>query len=435
MSDWNIKLLEEYDEKISVLAKAHGLDWFPIQYEVCDYYSMIGHMAYHGMPTYYGHWSFGKSFEMIHGKYNAGATGLPYELIINSDPSIAYLMRDNPAHLQLLIMCHCVGHSDFFKNNRMFKHTSPETVVMRFRNAKKRIKKYIEDVDIGVREVEKTLDAAHAIQFQVNKFNMKKLTDVELRQKYTDVMNNDTTGTWKDFEINKIPLEPDHDLLQFIAKYSRKLKPWQRDLLEIVHEHAMYFIPQMQTKIMNEGFACWTHYKLMHELDLEQKYHIPFLKSHNQVVRPHLGAINPYHLGFHLMNKIEERHGKEEVLLARETAYDSSFISRYLLQEDCEELGLFTYSKKKRDTTVDDVSDEDGWKRVRDDLAQSVGGGTLPVIYADEITRDYALVLRHAHDGRDLELDYADACVKHIRYLWGDDIKLYTVIEDEQWEF
>ena len=69
-SDWDFKLLEKWDEKICEIAKGHGLDWYPIVYEVCDYYSMIGHMSYHGMPSHYNHWSFGKSFERTHQMYN-----------------------------------------------------------------------------------------------------------------------------------------------------------------------------------------------------------------------------------------------------------------------------------------------------------------------------------------------------------------------------
>ena len=103
------------------IAEKYGLDWYPVDYEICDYYEMIGHMSYHGMPSHFNHWSYGKAFERTHFMYNAGAEGLPYELIINSDPSIAYLMRQNPLYLQVLIMAHCVGHSDFFKNNRCFK--------------------------------------------------------------------------------------------------------------------------------------------------------------------------------------------------------------------------------------------------------------------------------------------------------------------------
>ncbi len=143
MSDWDFKKLEEWDERICKLAEEAGLDWHPIIYETCDYYEMIGNMAYHGLPSHYCHWSYGKQFERTHQMYNAGMEGLPYELIINSNPSIAYLMRENPAHLQCLIMGHCVGHSDFFKNNRMFARTRPEQVTLRFRNARNRIQKYI----------------------------------------------------------------------------------------------------------------------------------------------------------------------------------------------------------------------------------------------------------------------------------------------------
>ena len=140
--DWKVKDLEEWDDKVCELAKSYSLDWFPINYEICDYYEMIGHMSYHGMPSHYQHWSYGKSFERTHQMYNMGAEGLPYELIINSNPSIAYLMKENPLYLQILIMAHCVGHSDFFKNNRMFKNTRPESIVGRLRSAKKRIQSY-----------------------------------------------------------------------------------------------------------------------------------------------------------------------------------------------------------------------------------------------------------------------------------------------------
>ena len=136
-SKWTVEDLKVYDDKICEIAEKYGLDWYPISYEICDYYEMIGHMSYHGMPSHYNHWSYGKSFERTHQMYNLGAEGLPYELIINSDPSIAYLMRENPFYLQLLIMCHCVGHSDFFKHNLTFSKTGPETIIQRFKNAKR----------------------------------------------------------------------------------------------------------------------------------------------------------------------------------------------------------------------------------------------------------------------------------------------------------
>ena len=152
MSDWSLKDLEFWDEKICKIAEECNLDWYPITYETCDYYEMIGHMSYHGMPSHYNHWSFGKSFERTHQMYNLGMEGLPYELIINSNPSISYLMRENPLYLQILIMAHCVGHSDFFKNNRTFELTHADTIVSSLRNAKKRIQSYIEDPSIGIED-------------------------------------------------------------------------------------------------------------------------------------------------------------------------------------------------------------------------------------------------------------------------------------------
>jgi stage V sporulation protein R len=434
VSDWDLEKLREYDEKICILAKEEGLDWFPINYETCDYYEMIGHMSYHGMPSHYPHWSYGKSFERTHQLYNAGMEGLPYELIINSDPSIAYLMRENPMYLQLLIMCHCTGHSDFFKSNRTFEDTRPESVTIRFRNARKRMQEYIEDPSIGIDKVERILDAAHAIRFQTNRYPRKKLTHKELKSEYLEKIKNDQDEEWAEFDIDKIPLEPAHDLLGFIVEHAHHLDDWEKDLINIVRDESEYFIPQIKTKIMNEGWASFWHYKLMHKLELPQKYHIPFLKSHNQVIRPHIGGVNPYHLGFKMFQKIEERYGLERCFFARETCHDESFIREYITEDDCIELNLFSYSKKKEYYSIDEISDEDGWKNVRADLIASVGINSTPKIYVNSVDDGGILVLRHEHDGRDLDLNYADEVIQYVTVLWGDVVKLMTVIEDEPWE-
>ena len=434
MNDWTLEDLSYYDDKICKLAKKHGLDWYPIVYETCDYYEMIGNMAYHGMPTHYSHWSYGKSFERTHQMYNAGVEGLPYELIINSNPSISYLMRENPLYLQILIMCHCIGHSDFFKNNRMFTNTRPESVVARFRNAKKRIQSYIEDPSIGVEAVENILDAAHAIQFQVPSFPYERPSHKDTREKYIHLIKNDESNAYADFDLEKIPLEDDHDLLAFIIEHAIQMDDWQEDLIEIVRDEARYFLPQMQTKVMNEGWACFWHYKLMHELELAQKLHIPFIKSHNQVVRPLIGGVNPYHLGLYLFNKIEERYGLEECFIARECAHDEAFLRQYLTQEDCEELNLFSFINKKGTYTIDEISDDDGWKLIKNSLLKTMGGNSVPRIYAYEIENGNILSLKHHHDGRDLDLNYADEVILHVSNLWGDVVKLTTVIEDEPWE-
>ena len=365
--DYSLDTLTEWDERICDLAKGHGLDWYEIAYETLDYYSMIGAMAYHGLPTHFDHWSYGKTFEQTINRYNMGMEGLPYELIINSDPSIAYLMRENPLYLQVLIMAHCVGHSDFFKQNRMFKNTRAETAVPRFRAAKKRIQGYIEDTNIGVDEVEKVIDACHAVQFQTTKYGQVRRSHAEVKAEYIELLNEqkgkkEGKPLLKKIDLNKVPLEPDYDILGFIAEHG-KMPDWKRDIIEVCRDEGQYFWPQIQTKVMNEGWASYWHYTLCHELELPDEMHIPFVKMHNQVVRPHLGAINPYHLGFHLFQKIKERHGIEECFLARESCHVAAFLRQYVTEEDCVELNLFTYSSKKwGDVTVDEVSDEFGWE-------------------------------------------------------------------------
>lgn len=437
--EYSLDTLTEWDERICNLAKGHGLDWYEISYETLDYYSMIGAMAYHGLPTHFDHWSYGKTFEQTINRYNMGMEGLPYELIINSDPSIAYLMRENPLYLQVLIMAHCVGHSDFFKQNRMFKNTRAETAVPRFRAAKKRIQGYIEDTNIGVDEVEKVIDACHAVQFQTTKYGQVRRSHAEVKAEYIDLLNEqkgkkDGKPLLKKIDLNKVPLEPDYDILGFIAEHG-KMPDWKRDIIEVCRDEGQYFWPQIQTKVMNEGWASYWHYTLCHELELPDEMHIPFVKMHNQVVRPHLGAINPYHLGFHLFQKIKERHGIEECFLARESCHDAAFLRQYLTEEDCVELNLFTYSAKKRgDVTVDDVSDDLGWEDVKAELVKSVGGGSIPAVCVEEINSSGHLIVRHEHDGRDLELGHANQVVEHLKQLWGSNVKFFTVIEEEPWE-
>ena len=430
-----LEQLEVWDEKLCKMAADYGLDWFPLAYETCDYYEMIGSMAYHGMPSHYAHWSYGKSFERQHTMYNAGQTGLPYELIINSNPSLAYLMEENPMYLQVLIMAHCIGHSDFFKNNITFSHTHPENILLRMRNAKRYVDSLIEDPSIGVEAVEKILDSAHALSMNVprryeeyipQKVKQKKLVDDIKSGFYKNQM-------WTP-NPSKVPVDPEVNILAFIADVSPNLEDWQRELINIVVEEAHYFMPQIRTKVMNEGWASFWHYRLMHDLQLDGDMHIPFLKTHNEVIRPHPGSVNPYWLGFHMFRKIEERFGLDECFIARESLNDESFIRQYLTQEDCEELELFSYSLHKDEYKVDDVGDEQGWKNIREDLIKQVGGNSIPIIMVDDIDESNVLCLVHDHDGRDLELEYADAVCRHISALWGDVVKLDTIIEDEPFE-
>lgn len=431
--------LHEWDKKICKIGESLGLDWYPIEYEICNYKEMIGHMAYTGLPTHYRHWSFGKSFDRIQTEYNLGMSGLPYEMIINSNPSISYLMTENPMATHILTMAHCVGHSDFFKNNRMFSETKADTAIDRFKSSGKRVKKYMEDPNIGVDKVERILDACHAIRFQVPRTaGIKRRNHQELKKYYKNLMLNDKTGWWaQHFNINKIPLEPDSNLLRFIADHNKMLEEWERDLIYIVEQESLYFVPQASTKIMNEGWACMMHEKIVNALGIPDDYFLSFIRLHNQVVRPHLGRINPYHLGFKIFKYIEENQGFEECLRARETHSDETFIKTYLDEELCKELNLFSYSFHNREgyNKITEVSNDDSWRTVRDDLIKGVGLNGVPVMVVKELKKDGTLILQHEHDGRDLELAEANRVFEHINELWQGNIKFTTVIEDETWEF
>jgi len=435
MSDWTVADLQKWDDKICRVGEDLGLDWFPIDYEIIDYAEMLGAMAYTGLPTHYRHWSYGKEYERTHTLYNMGQTGLPYEMIINSNPSIAYLMRENALYIHILTMSHCVGHSDFFKQNRMFAHTDPDNIISSFKSAAKYVRQLIEDPSIGIDKVENILDAAHSIKYQVPRYpGIKYKTRAEIIESEKDKMMEDVNYNPN---LSKIPIRPEYNILRFIAEHSKNLEEWERNLILIVEESSKYFIPQALTKVMNEGWACTIHQKIINELNLPDSLYLPFVKLHNQVIRPHLGQINPYHLGYTLFQKIIEEKGFEEAKTIREVHNDITFLRFYTDEEFMREHNYFSYSfnRKKQSSIVDDISDVEGWEKVRDAMITNVGLNRIPVVFVEEIEKDGTLSLVHEHDGRDLEMNYARKVFDHIKTLWRDEVKLITIVEDEIWEF
>jgi len=422
MSDWTVADLQKWDDKICRVGEDLGLDWFPIDYEIIDYAEMLGAMAYTGLPTHYRHWSYGKEYERTHTLYNMGQTGLPYEMIINSNPSIAYLMRENALYIHIL-------------QNRMFAHTDPSNIISSFKSAAKYVRQLIEDPSIGIDKVENILDAAHSIKYQVPRYpGIKYKTRAEIIESEKEKMmeNPDYNPN-----LSKVPIRPEYNLLRFIAEHSKNLEEWERNLILIVEESSKYFIPQALTKVMNEGWACTIHQKIINELNLPDGLYLPFVKLHNQVIRPHLGQINPYHLGYTLFQKIIEEKGFEEAKTIREVHNDITFLRFYTDEEFMREHNYFSYSfnRKQQSSIVDDISDVEGWEKVRDAMITNVGLNRIPVVFVEEIEKDGTLSLVHEHDGRDLEMNYARKVFDHIKTLWRGEVKLITIVEDEIWEF
>ncbi len=437
MGEFTIAELEKWNSRIEASAREFGLDFYPQEFEICSYEEMLGYEAYTGMPSHYPHWSYGKAFERLNTFYRLNLSGLPYEMVINSNPCLAYLMRDNTLLLQILTIAHVYGHNDFFKNNRLFQSTRAELIIDNFKNHAERIRSYIQDPSIGYFKVERILDAAHGLRFQMNRVLGRKRLSIEEQKKrmmeeYQRKMERDCFGKLPELpspNLSKIPLDSEEDILWFIAEYGQ-LEEWEKDIIRIIRNETEYFLPQIETKIMNEGWASFWHYRILQHLELSADMHLEFLKRHHQVIRPHQGGLNPYHMGFTIFSDLEKRFGLTKIFEAREIENDRSFIRRYLTRDLCEELHLFEYYASDDKAIVTEVADEKGWEHIRDTLCANVGTGSIPVIKVKDLSsKEHTLVLEHEYDDRDLELTYAGETLKYLVELWGKPIELITSVK------
>lgn len=461
MASWDIKDLEYWDAAIREHVTEFQLDCYEQEFEVCDHGQMLGYMAYHGMPAHYPHWSFGKSYEKTKTLYDHGATGLPYEMVINSDPCLGYLMTDNSLCLQILTIAHVYGHNDFFRNNFTFTSaTNASETLSKFKTAADRVRFYTEDPSIGVDKVEHILDAAHALSMNCNRnAGIRKLGHEEQQQRLLDEIRpkNDPflelhpKEEQRELDLHKVPLEPEDNLLLFIRDHNPHLMAWQQDLLTIVHEETQYFLPQIETKIMNEGWASYWHHQIMNSLDLPQDIYMEFLVRHNQVICPHPGGLNPYHVGFKVWHDIERRFdnptpkeldtfgpssksGREKLFEVRESDRDVSFLRRFLTEDLMRELDIFEFEPRGDNLVVTKVSDEDNWRDVKETLLQTVGMNAQPVIriYDADYGRNRALYLKHESDNRDLHIGYAERTLGYLHTLWGHRVLLETMMKGKK---
>jgi len=457
---YTLEDLQDWNHRIVELVERFGLDPYAQEFEICDYEQMISYMVYSGMPSHYPHWSYGKSFEKLKTLYDYALTGLPYEMVINSNPAIAYLMRDNTLALQVLTMAHVYGHNDFFKNNFTFRTIRAEFTIETFKAHANRVRQYIEDPSIGLEKVERILDAAHALSLQCRRnLTIRKQSEAEQKEAKLEDSKPATDPfqsvhrrkEWVSPDLAKVPLYPEEDILLFIRDHNPHLAEWEKDLLTIVHEQAQYFIPQIETKIMNEGWASFWHKRILEALDLPQDLRLEFIVRHTQVLSPHPGGLNPYHIGMKIWEDIEHRwsetkpevekkpapktkSAQEKLFEVREVERDSSFLRRYLTEELVRELNLFEYQSRGNEKVVSKVADDDNWQAIKDTLIQNVGTGTIPVIKVED--SDYGhnrgLFLRHFHDGRDLQLEYAEKTLQYLRQLWGREVALETILNEKK---
>ena len=459
MASWELTDLERWDERIREKVAEFGLDCYAQEFEICDHAQMLGYMAYSGMPSHYPHWSYGKSYEKLKTLYDYGVSGIPYEMVINSSPSLAYLMRDNSLCLQILTIAHVYGHNDFFKNNFTFKSTRAEFTIGTFKAHADRVRHYVDTPSIGLEKVEPFLDAAHSLSLQCRRnLAVKKLSEVQERERLVAVATPrpdpfqriHRRQETEEPDLRRVPPTPDEDLLLFIRDHNPFLQEWEKDLLTIVHEEAQYFVPQIETKIMNEGWASFWHKRILDSLQLPQELHLEFIVRHNQVVRPIPGQLNPYHLGLRTWEDIERRgdhptpeerenlprgkSGRDLLFETREVDRDGSFLRRWLHESLMRDLDLFRYEPKGDDLVVSDVSDDEGWRQVKETLVKAVGMGSIPVIRVEDADHNHnrTLLLSHAHDGRDLQLEYGEKTLAYLHRLWGREVALETTVNGKR---
>jgi stage V sporulation protein R len=368
-------------------------------------------------------------------------------------------MRDNSLCLQILTIAHVYGHNDFFKRNFTFQSTRAEFTIGTFKAHADRVRAYIDRPSIGYDKVEYILDAAHSLSLQCRRnLAVKKLSIEDERQRLIEAATRPPDPFQSihrrqadaELDLKRVPPSPEEDILLFIRDHNPFLADWERDLLTIVHEQSQYFIPQIETKIMNEGWASFWHRRILDALQLPQNLHLEFIVRHNQVCRPIPGSLNPYHLGIKMWEDIERcgdhptpeereripegKTGRDLLFETREVDRDVSFIRRWLGEKLMRELDLIRYEPRGDELVISDVSDADGWRQVKDMLLKSVGMGSVPVIRIEDADsgNNRTLLLSHAHDGRDLQLENAERTLGYIHRLWGRDVVLETVMNGKK---
>jgi spore cortex formation protein SpoVR/YcgB (stage V sporulation) len=477
--DWTPGLLERFDRAISAHARRLGLDTYPIQYEIITASQMMDLCSTVGMPVHYAHWSFGKQLLAQEHDYRRGMSGLAYEIVINTSPSIAYLMETNTLALQVLVMAHAgYGHNAFFKNNYLFRQFTQADAILDYLQF---ARSYVQECETrhGWREVEAVLDTCHSLApYGVDRYRRPhQLSARRERERQAERLrfaerhyNPDFAHLHMDEGKGDKPeadeaFEPQENLLYFLEKQAPRLAPWQRELVRIVRKVAQYFHPQAMTKVANEGAATFWHYTLLHELydagEVDDGFMLEWMADHGAVVAQpafddrRFQGMNPYALGFAIFRDIrriceqptdEDRHWfpdlagspwTEAIAFAMANFKDESLIEQYLSPRVMRQMRLFLMHDGERDRShyaVSAIHNEAGYQRVRAALAaQYRPERHTPELVVARAGEDSgrALLLQHrVRQGRLLEAPSAQALLARVRSLWHFDVVLEEVDEE-----
>jgi stage V sporulation protein R len=362
-------------------------------------------------------------------------------------------VENNSVLQNKVVVAHVLGHVDFFKHNAYFEPTNRQMVEGASINAE-RIRRY--EFLHGTQEVEEFLDAVLCIQEHVDPTSRihsrgagesPRRTPARPKETvYDDVLYlGEERPSRPAQERPNLPPEPEKDLLLFIAEHARALEDWQRDIIHIVRSEQLYFRPQMQTKLMNEGWAALWHSRIMRQLDLSATEYVEFSRMHAAVLAPSRRQLNPYGVGMKLFEDIQRRwdqpteaerargrqagQGQAKIFEVRELENDVSFLRNYLTAEVVEELDLYLY-RLDGDKWV--IVEKD-WQKIRDTIVHSMTNFGQPYIVVEDgdFNANRELFLRHRFEGQELDTAYAEQTLRYVFSLWGRTVHLETQLQDK----
>lgn len=473
-SEWTFDLIQQYDTEIGRIAEDYyRLDTYPNQIEVISAEQMMDAYSSVGMPVGYHHWSYGKHFVSTEKSYNRGQMGLAYEIVINSDPCIAYLMEENTMTMQALVIAHaCYGHNSFFKGNYLFRTWTDASSIIDYLVFAKNYISHCEE-RYGLEEVESLLDSCHALMnYGVDRYKrpypISAAEEKQRQKEREEYLQTQVNELWRTIprnidsddqeEVTRYPAEPQENILYFIEKNAPLLEPWQREIVRIVRKIAQYFYPQRQTQVMNEGWATFWHYTLLNTLydegSVTDGFMFEFLKSHTGVIyQPSFDSkmysgINPYALGFSMMQDIKricEKPTDEDkkwfpdiagsnwldtMHFAMQSFKDESFILQFLSPKLMRDFRFFSLldDDKDKEMEVPAIHDELGYSHIREVLSNqynlSMNEPNIQVFNVD-MRGDRSITLRHTqHNRRPLEEENSTEVMRHLHRLWKFDVHL-----------
>jgi len=476
--------LRELQVEIQGYADGYGLSYFPQIFEIVDYRQMCEIASYGGFPVRYPHWRFGMEYDHMIKSHTYGLSKI-YELVINTDPCYAYLLEGNSQVDQKLVMAHVYGHNDFFRNNHYFSRTDRRMIDL-MANSAARVRRYMDR--FGVNTVESFIDTCLSLDNLIDPWLSFRDTRNKAPQSTTgpsepEVQNDDRVRlqnerTYLEDYINppefvesqrqkqrekrdsakhKNPAQPERDVLGFLMQHA-PLESWEADVLGILREEAYYFLPQMQTKIMNEGWASYWHSRIMTEKALRDDEVIDYADVVSGVFAAAPGQLNPYKLGVELYRDIERRWnegkfgpewdrcdnlaqktswdkklglGKAKIFEVRRLYNDVTFIDEFFTMDFCREQKYFTFAENRRSGRLEIESRE--FQQIKQRLLGSLTNFGQPFIYV--VDSNYLnrgeLLLGHRHEGSDLKLDYARDTLRHVERVWRRPVSILTQVDEK----